>query len=153
MTRPAVEVADIFRDHGAAWRRANAGRLSLGQLKVMSAIETCRTAALGGHVEACEDYAISRRIDARLTLAALKAEITGRRPPPGCIHHSDNEYGQAGARVSFKVSGHHLLRRAGTLRRVRIYADAMRNAYVHHPSKTVIFWSPTACGPAKGGLA
>jgi hypothetical protein len=55
MSRPAVEVADIFRDHGAAWRRANAGHVSLGQLKVMSAVETCRTAALGGHVAACED--------------------------------------------------------------------------------------------------
>ncbi len=45
---------DIFRDHGAAWRRANAGHVSLGQLKVMSAIERCRTAALGGHVARCE---------------------------------------------------------------------------------------------------
>jgi hypothetical protein len=44
-------VADIFRAHGAAWRKANAGHVSLAQLKVMSAIETCRTAALGGHVE------------------------------------------------------------------------------------------------------
>jgi len=50
MARPALEVADIFRDHGAAWRNANAGHISLGQLKVMSAIERCRTAALGGHV-------------------------------------------------------------------------------------------------------
>ena len=50
MSRPAVEVADIFRDHGAAWRRANAGHVSLGHLKVMTAVETCRTAALGGHV-------------------------------------------------------------------------------------------------------
>ena len=55
MSRPALEVADIFRDHGAAWRRANAGHVSLGQLKVMSAIERCRTAALGGHVARCED--------------------------------------------------------------------------------------------------
>jgi hypothetical protein len=55
MFRPALEVADIFRDHGAAWRRANAGHVSLGQLKVMSAIERCRTAALGGHVARCED--------------------------------------------------------------------------------------------------
>jgi len=55
--RPALEVADIFRDHGPAWRRANAGHVSLGQLKVMSAIESCRTAALGGHVERCEDCA------------------------------------------------------------------------------------------------
>jgi hypothetical protein len=55
MTRPALEVADIFRDHGAAWRQAHAGHVSLGQLKVMNAIETCRTAALGGHVARCED--------------------------------------------------------------------------------------------------
>ena len=55
MARPALEVADIFRDHGAAWRAANAGHVSLGQLKVMSAIESCRTAALGGHVARCED--------------------------------------------------------------------------------------------------
>src|SRR3954469_17597484 len=54
MLRPKLEVADIFRDHGAAWRSANAGHVSLDQLKVMSAIERCRTAALGGHVERCE---------------------------------------------------------------------------------------------------
>ena len=54
MSRPALEIADIFRRHGAAWRAAHAGHVSLDQLKVMSAIETCRTAALGGHVEACE---------------------------------------------------------------------------------------------------
>jgi hypothetical protein len=58
--RPSLEVADIFHRHGAAWRAAQAGHLSLGQLKVMSAIETCRTAALGGHVEACEDCGHSR---------------------------------------------------------------------------------------------
>jgi hypothetical protein len=57
MRRPALEVADIFRDHGPAWRSANAGHVSLGQLKVMSAIERCRTAALGGHVARCEDCA------------------------------------------------------------------------------------------------
>jgi hypothetical protein len=57
MARLALEVADIFRDHGAAWRDANAGHVSLGQLQVMSAIESCRTAALGGHVAACEDCA------------------------------------------------------------------------------------------------
>src|SRR6476619_143297 len=55
MARPVLEVADIFRDHGPAWRKANAGHVSLGQLKVMSAIESCRTAALGGHVMRCED--------------------------------------------------------------------------------------------------
>jgi putative transposase/transposase-like zinc-binding protein len=57
MARPALEVADIFRDHGPAWRRANAGHVSLGQLKAMSAIESCRTAALGGHVARCEECA------------------------------------------------------------------------------------------------
>jgi Putative transposase/Transposase zinc-binding domain len=55
VSRPALEVADIFRDHGPGWRKANAGHVSLGQLKVMSAIESCRTAALGGHVARCED--------------------------------------------------------------------------------------------------
>jgi hypothetical protein len=44
MPRERLEVADIFRAHGAAWRRAQAGHLSLGQLKVMPAIETCRSA-------------------------------------------------------------------------------------------------------------
>lgn len=53
--RASVEVADIFRSAGPAYRAAHAGHLSLQQLKVMSAIEHCRTAALGGHVEACED--------------------------------------------------------------------------------------------------
>ena len=57
MSRPALEVADIFRGHGPAWRQANAGHVSLDQLKVMSAIESCRTAALGGHVARCEDCA------------------------------------------------------------------------------------------------
>src|ERR1700736_3440015 len=67
MARPALEVADIFRGHGAAWRHANRGPVTLDQLKVMSAIESCRTAALGGrqptglsrggHVARCEDCA------------------------------------------------------------------------------------------------
>jgi putative transposase/transposase-like zinc-binding protein len=58
--RPGLEVADIFHRHGAVWRNANAGRVSLDQLKVMSAIEQCRSAALGGHVERCEDCGHSR---------------------------------------------------------------------------------------------
>jgi len=57
MARPSLEVADIFRDHGAAWRIANRGRVSLDQMKVMSAIERCRTAALGGHVARCQNDA------------------------------------------------------------------------------------------------
>jgi Putative transposase/Transposase zinc-binding domain len=59
MLRPALEVADIFRGHGPAWRRAYAGHVSLDQLKVMSAIERCRTAALGGHVARCADCAFT----------------------------------------------------------------------------------------------
>jgi Putative transposase/Transposase zinc-binding domain len=55
MARLRLEVADIFRDHGPAWREANRGHISLEQLKVMSAIERCRTAALGGHVARCEN--------------------------------------------------------------------------------------------------
>jgi predicted Zn-ribbon and HTH transcriptional regulator len=57
VSRPGLEVADIFRALGPAWRSANAGHVSLGQLKVMSAIEHCRTAALGGHVARCEKCA------------------------------------------------------------------------------------------------
>ena len=60
MARPHLEVADIFQAHGADWRKANAGHVSLAQLKVMSAIEHCRTSALGGHVECCEDCAHTR---------------------------------------------------------------------------------------------
>ena len=62
MARPALEVADIFRAHGPAWRQAQTGRLSLGQLQVMSAIERCRSAALGGHLlhcPACEQTQIA----------------------------------------------------------------------------------------------
>jgi len=55
VSRPALEVADIFRGHVPAWRQANAGHVSLEQIKVMSAIENCRTAALGGHVARCEN--------------------------------------------------------------------------------------------------
>ncbi len=60
MSRPVLEVADIFRTSGPAYRAREAGHLSFGQLRVMSAIEACRTAALGGHVMRCEDCA---RID------------------------------------------------------------------------------------------
>ena len=54
MSASSLEVADIFRAHGQRWRQAHAGHISLAQLKVMSAIETCRSAALGGHVLRCQ---------------------------------------------------------------------------------------------------
>ena len=60
MTRPQLEVADIFRRFGPAWRAANAGHLSLAQRRVMRAVELCRTAELGGHVEQCADCAHTR---------------------------------------------------------------------------------------------
>lgn len=53
--RASVEVADILRSAGPTYRAVHAGHLNLVQLKVMTAIENCRTAAMGGHVEACED--------------------------------------------------------------------------------------------------
>ena len=57
MDRPALEVADIFRAHGPTWRQHERGHLSLGQLKVMSAIEQCRSIALGGHALRCSSCA------------------------------------------------------------------------------------------------
>ena len=60
MLRPNLELADIFRRHGEAWRAANAGHVSLAQRRVMTAIEICRTAALGGHVDRCQDCAHTR---------------------------------------------------------------------------------------------
>jgi len=54
MPRPKLEVADVFRRYGAAYRQQHAGSLSRGQRRVMSAIELCRTAALGGHLEECD---------------------------------------------------------------------------------------------------
>jgi hypothetical protein len=104
VSRPALEVADILRHHGPAWRKANAGHVSLGQLKVMSAIESCRTAALGGHVARCEDCAHTliaynscrnRHCPKCQGAAArewLATEAFGRRPtahaaPPACGRH------------------------------------------------------------------
>jgi Putative transposase/Transposase zinc-binding domain len=60
VTRPKLEVADIFRRFGPAWRVANAGHLSLAQRRVMRAVELCRTAELGGHVEQCADCGHTR---------------------------------------------------------------------------------------------
>jgi hypothetical protein len=57
---PELEVADIFRRHGDAFRTAQRGRLSPDQRRVMAAIEACRTAALGGHVEQCNDCGVVR---------------------------------------------------------------------------------------------
>ena len=63
MARPALEVADIFRDHGPAWRDANRGHVSVPQLKVMSEIEDCRTAALGGARCALREHFVRLHLD------------------------------------------------------------------------------------------
>lgn len=59
--RPALELAEVFRRYGPTYRQQHAGSLSRGQRRVMSAVERCRTAALGGHVEQC-DHCAHRRI-------------------------------------------------------------------------------------------
>ena len=87
MPRPALEVADIFRDHGPAWRRANQGRLSHAQIKVMSAIEGCRTAALGGHVARCENPACGH--------TAIAYNSCGNRHCPKCQGSQAREWLEA----------------------------------------------------------
>jgi hypothetical protein len=80
VSRPAWEVADIFRDHGPAWRSANAGHVSLGQLKVMSAIESCRTAALGGHVARCENQNCGKKSNASAIKSLEVDDPLGENP-------------------------------------------------------------------------
>ena len=57
---PALEVADIFRRHGEAFRQAHAGHLGGVERRIMGAITACRTAVLGGHVEQCDDCGATR---------------------------------------------------------------------------------------------
>jgi Transposase zinc-binding domain len=57
---PMLEVADIFRRHGEAFRKAHAGHLGCVERRIMGAITACRTAALGGHVEQCDDCGATR---------------------------------------------------------------------------------------------
>ncbi|HEV2334396.1 MAG TPA: transposase zinc-binding domain-containing protein, partial [Stellaceae bacterium] len=57
---PALEVADIFRRHGEAYRQAHAGRLGRVECRIMAALEACRSAQLGGHVERCTECGLVR---------------------------------------------------------------------------------------------
>ena len=95
--RPALEIADILRRHGPAYRAAHAGHLSRQQLKVMAAIESCRTAALGGHVEGCLDCGHRRiaynscrnRHCPKCQAAAARDWLAARETdllPVGCFH-------------------------------------------------------------------
>ena len=73
--RPALEVADIFRRHGPAYRLIHYGHLGRVERRVMSAIEICRTPALGGHVEACDDCGHSRIAYTALYPARLQGTV------------------------------------------------------------------------------
>src|SRR5215467_11521768 len=100
MAQSGLEVADIFRDHGSAWREANRRHVSLEQMKVMSAIERCRTAALGGHVARCEnlrdlayhnkrviyDLLIKAAADTTLTIAADPKRLGARIGITAVLH-------------------------------------------------------------------
>jgi hypothetical protein len=79
MARPALAVADIFRNHGPAWRYANRGHVSVPQLKAMSAIEDCRMAVLGGHVTRCENAICGHDRRQTLLSADNRATLIGSR--------------------------------------------------------------------------
>ena len=100
MARPALEVADIFRDHGPTWRCANQGRLSHAQIKVMSAIEGCRTAALGGHVARCENPACGH--------TAIAYNSCGNRHCPKCQGSQAREWLEARQAELLEVPYFHL---------------------------------------------
>jgi hypothetical protein len=101
VSRPALEVADIFRDHGPAWRRANRGHVSLDQMKAMSAIERCRTAALGGHVARCENDACGH--------TTIAYNSCRNRHCPKCQGRTAREWMQARAAELLPVSYFHVV--------------------------------------------
>ena len=84
MGRSGPEVADVFRRYGDAYREQHGGSLSTAQRRVMTAIEICRTAALGGHVEQCDSLRSSAHLLLQLQKPALpKVPITGPRSVAG----------------------------------------------------------------------
>ena len=60
MDHPKLEVADVFRRYGEAYRQQHGASMSVGQRRVMTAIEVCRTAVLGGHLERCDQCGYER---------------------------------------------------------------------------------------------
>ena len=162
VARPALEVADIFRDHGPAWRRANQGHLSHAQMKVMSAIEGCRTAALGGHVARCENPAAGTPPSPTTAAAtgtarsakAARRESGWRRARPSCCRcptsTSCSRCRRASAAIAFqnKAVIYDLLFKASSETLLTIAADPKRlgvrigftsvlhtwgSAMTHHP--------------------
>jgi hypothetical protein len=99
VAHPTLEVADIFRTHGPAWRDALRGHLSLGQLKVMSAIEQCRSAALGGHVLHCEGCATTQ----------VSYNSCRNRHCPKCQSHAAQRWFQARQADLLPVEYYHVV--------------------------------------------
>jgi hypothetical protein len=99
VAHPNLEVADIFRTHGPAWRDALRGHLSLGQLKVMSAIEQCRSAALGGHVLHCEGCATTQ----------VSYNSCRNRHCPKCQSHAAQRWFQARQADLLPVEYYHVV--------------------------------------------
>ena len=80
--RPALEVADIFRHHGEAFRRRHGVRLGRIERRIMAAIEACRTPVLGGHVEQCGDCGLVRcAYNSCLMGKSSNGELAYRLPP------------------------------------------------------------------------
>ena len=109
--RPVLEVADIFRSHGDAFRIAQGDRLSHAQRRVMSAIERCRTAALGGHVAQCEDCATP--FASPTIVAAIGIARSARAPRPRMAGRTRSRVA-AGAVLSCRIhaAGSHRRHRA-----------------------------------------
>jgi hypothetical protein len=164
----SLEVADVFRAAGPAYRAAHAGHLSLQQLKIMSAVEHCRTAALGGHVEACTDcghwriaYNSCRNrhcpkcqgAAARTWLATREADLL----PVGYFHVVFTLPAEIGA-IAFhnKALLYDLLFKAASETMLIIAADpkhlADRRAFLRHVSpvrnkRWVVYAKPPFAGP------
>src|SRR6185295_4098413 len=92
---------EIFRDHGPAWRRANQGHLSHAQVKVMNAIESCRTAALGGHVARCANAAFG--------YAAIAYNSCRNRHCPKCQGSQAREWMEARQAELLEVAYFHVV--------------------------------------------
>src|SRR5271154_1598797 len=98
---PVLEVADVFRRHGEAFRQARAGHLGRVERRVMGAITACRTAALGGHVEQCDDYGATRiaynscrnrhcpKCQGLARVPAPLKQLLRRQPMPPCNIRND----------------------------------------------------------------
>jgi hypothetical protein len=109
--RPALEVADIFRRHGEAFRAAQGGRLLPDQRRVMAAIAACRTATLGGHVERCDDCGMARVLAGRAG-ETVAGSILRHQLPSGKIDHSFRQAAPFDAdRIAARLGRGHRFRR------------------------------------------